>query len=286
MRKLLLVALLVGLPLAAAAQQRPLTTQEVETVPPGDVMVEFGFEFLQNKKFPLSGLEGDLTKVGVLDIHWGVSRAVEIQIQGTIRQFLSVSQQQPALVVPDLDPGENSTSDFGDFTLAVKAMLLPESRHRPALGVLFGFEMPNTDETQGIGLNTTNVFLRFLLQKRFGRLNLFGNVGLGILEAPTGNFTQNDVFLYGLGAVYPVHPQLNIVGEIAGRQSTRSTPANGPLAGTGSRSEARLGFQLFAGGYRWNFAGIAGLTENDADTGFFFGVSKRVTLYPGYQPTR
>lgn len=284
--RLLLPALLLVLPLAVAAQQRPLTTQEVETVPPGEVMVEFGFEYLQNKNFPLAGLEGDLTRVGVVDVHWGVSRAVEIQIQGAIRQFLSVSQQRSALVTPNLGRSDTSTSDIGDFTLAAKARLLPETEGRPSVGVLFGFELPNTDEALGIGLNTTNVFVRLMAQKHLGKLNLFGNLGLGIFEAPVGNFTQNDVILYGLGAVYPVHPRLNIVGEVAGRQSTRSTPVDSPLVGTGSRSEARLGFQLFAGGYRWNFAGIAGLTENDADTGFFFGVSKSLSLYPGYEPPR
>jgi len=284
MRKLLLAFVLVSLPFAAAAQERPLTTQPVETIPPGELLLQLGFEFLQDARFPLSGLEGDLTRVGVLDVHFGVSRAVELQIQGTIRQFLSVSNQQPAFVTPNLSRGGTSASDFGDITLATKIHLLRETEGRPAVGLRFGFEMPNTNEARGLGLNTTNVFVSLLGQKHFGKLNVFGNLGLGIQQAPAGLFSQNDVVLYGLGATYPVHKRVALLGEVAGRQSTRSTPATSALVGTGSRSEARLGFHVFAGGLRWDFAGLKGLTKDDAETGFIFGVSKQVTLWPGEAP--
>ncbi|MFQ5778347.1 MAG: hypothetical protein ACE5IP_10115 [Terriglobia bacterium] len=286
MRKLLPLLLLLGAPLVLVAQQHPLTTEEVITPRPGQAIVTLGFELLQDVRFPLSGLEGDLTRAGVVDVHFGVSRAAEIQIQGTIRNFLSVNSQQAALISPRLDRGGTSTSNVGDFTLAAKVRLLPETESRPAIGIRFGFEMPNSDEARGIGLNTTNVFFTLLGQRHYGKLNLFGNLGIGILQAPAGLFSQNDVILYGLGALYPVHERINLVGEIAGRQSTRSTPSTGPLAGTGSRSQARLGFQVFAGGLRWNFAGIAGLTKNDADTGFTFGVTREIQLFPSLQTGR
>ena len=257
MRRLLPALLLLVLAAPALAQERPLTTQPVETIPPGELLLQLGFEFLQDARFPLSGLEGDLSRIGVLDVHMGVSRAVELQIQGTIRQFLSVSQQNPAFVAPSLSRGGTSTSDFGDITLAAKMHLLRETESRPAIGLRFGFEMPNTNETRGIGLNTTNIVVTLLAQKHFGKLNVFGNAGLGILQAPAGLFSQNDVILYGLGATYPVHKRVTVVGEVAGRQSTRSTPVTSALVGTGSRSEARLGFQVFAGGFRWDFAGLA-----------------------------
>lgn len=278
-RRLLPLLLLLGAPLAVTAQQRPLATEEALTVRPGAALVQFGIEFLQDARFPLSGLEGDLTRVGVVDVRFGVSRAAEIQIQGTIRNFLSVSEQQPAFVTPVLSRSGSSTSDFGDFTLAAKFRLVEETESRPAFGVRFGFEMPNSNETRGIGLNTTNVFLTLLAQKHFGRLNLFGNIGFGILQAPAGLFSQNDVVLYGVGALYPVHERVNIVGEVAGRYSTRKTPVTSALVATGSRSQARLGLQVFAGGLRWDFAGLAGLTKDDPDSGFTFGVSKTVQLF-------
>ncbi len=253
---------------------------------PGAMLVQVGMEFLQDTRFPLSGLEGDLTRAGVLDVRFGVSRAAEIQIQGVIRNFLSVQQQTAGLVTPNLSRSGTSAADVGDFTLAAKFRLLQETETRPAVGLRFGYQMPNSDETRGIGLNTSNVFLTVLAQKHFGKLNVFGNVGVAILQAPAGLFTQNDVVLYGLGALYPVHPKVNVVGEVAGRWSSRSTSDDGPLSGTGSRSEARLGVQFFAAGLRWDLAGIAGLTRNDADTGFTFGVSKEIQLFPAYGPPR
>lgn len=279
-RRLLPLFLLLALPLAASAQQRPLLTEEAETVRPGVALLQLSFEFLQDARFPLSGLEGDLTRVGVVDVRFGVSRAAEIQIQGTIRNFLAVSEQRTAFVTPVLSRSGSSTSDFGDFTLAAKFRLVDETETRPAFGVRFGFEMPNSNETRGIGLNTTNVFFTVLAQKHFGKLNLFGNLGFAILQAPAGLFTQNDVILYGAGALYPVHERVNILGEVSGRYSTRNTPVTSALVSTGSRSQARLGLQVFAGGLRWDFAGLAGLTKDDPDSGFTFGVSKTVQLAP------
>ena len=280
----LFLLLAAGRPLRA--QERPLTTETLDIRPPGDMLIQFGFEFLQDARFPQSGLWGDLTRVGVVDVHIGVSRAAEIEIQGAIRQFLSVSEQTSAFITPTLSRAGTSTSDFGDFTVAAKFRLLAETDRRPAFGVRFGFEMPNSNEARGLGLNTTNVFFTLLAQKHFGKLNVFGNLGVGILQAPAGLFAQNDVILYGLGATYPVHARVNLVGEVAGRQSTRRTPVTSPLVGTGSRSQARLGVQIFAAGLRWDLAGIAGLTQNDPDTGFAFGITKNIRLWPGYETTR
>jgi len=286
MRRLLPLFIVLAVPLLAPAQQRPLITEEPLTVRPGAMLLQFGLEFLQGAQFPLSGLEGDLTRAGQVDVRFGISRAAELQIQGTIRNVLSVSGQQPAFVTPILSRSGSSTSDVGDFTVAAKFRLLPETQGRPALGVRFGFEMPNSDERRGIGTNTSNVFFTVLTQKHFGKLNLFGNVGLGILEGPSGLFTQNDVLLYGVAAIYPVHRQVNVLAEVAGRYSSRDTPPDGELAGTGSRSQARLGVQVFAGGFRWDFAGIAGLTNDDPDTGFTFGVTRDFQLWPAYSTTR
>src|SRR5215469_7530815 len=74
----------------AFAQERPLRTTDVETVPAGDVRAEVGFDFLQDVGFPLSGLRGDETSVGVLDLRMGVGKIVEVEVQGAIQNFLDV----------------------------------------------------------------------------------------------------------------------------------------------------------------------------------------------------
>jgi len=255
------------------AQQRPLLTEDVDVLPPGTLRIEAGVDFLQGAKFPASGLTGDLTRAGVIGINIGLSSNVEFQIEGVLQNFLSVNTVTPASVIPrSLQPG-GSTNDTGDFTLATKIKLRNETRRAPSLGFRFGVELPNSDETRGIGVNQTNAFGMILVGKKFGRdgrLNTFGNLGIGILTAPTEFFTQNDVLLYGLAGIYRLNNQINVVGEINGRANTRTGRA--PL-GTEPLSEARLGVQVKASGLRFDFAGIGGLTDFSPRSGVTFGVT-------------
>src|SRR3954470_23715335 len=75
----------------AGAQQRPLLTEDVDIIPPGSVRIEAGVDFVQNAKFPVSGLTGDLTRVGVIGINIGLAPNVEFQIDGVLQNFLSVN---------------------------------------------------------------------------------------------------------------------------------------------------------------------------------------------------
>jgi hypothetical protein len=170
-------------------------------------------------------------------------------------------------------PGTNSTNDIGDFTLSTKIKLRSETRHGPSLGFRLGIQLPNSNQSRGIGVNQTNAFGTLLFGKRFGkdsRVNLFGNVGIGILTAPLAQFTQNDVLLYGFAGIFRVHRQFNIAAEVNGRLNTRGGSA--PL-GTESQSEARLGMQIRASGLRFDIAGIAGLNEFSPRSGVTFGVT-------------
>jgi len=52
----------------ASGQQRPLKTDDAEILGTGRIRAEFGAEFLQGQRFSLSGLRGDLTRLGVSSI--------------------------------------------------------------------------------------------------------------------------------------------------------------------------------------------------------------------------
>lgn len=258
----------------AEAQQRPLITEDVDVLAPGTLRIEAGIDFLQNAKFPASGLTGDLTRIGVIGIHVGLSPNVEFQIEGVAQNFLSINSVSPNPAIPNtFAPGSNSTNDTGDFTLATKIKIRNETRRAPSLGFRFGVELPNSKEGRGIGVNQTNAFGVILVGKKFGhdeRLNTFGNIGLGILSAPTQRFIQNDVLLYGLAGIYRVNNQIDFAGEINGRANTRRGRA--PL-GTEPLSEARLGLRVRTSGLRFDFAGIAGLTDFSPRSGVTFGVT-------------
>jgi hypothetical protein len=257
------------------AQQRPLLTEDVDIIPPGSLRIEAGIDFVQNAKFPVSGLTGDLTRVGVIGVSVGLSPNVEFQIDGVVQNVLSInSATVPAPIQLGFNPANtNSTNDTGDFTLSTKIKLRAETRRGPSLGFRFGVQLPNSSQGRGIGLNQTNAFGSILIGKKFGRegrVNTFGNLGIAILTAPTEAFSQNDVLTYGFASIVRLTRHLNFAGEINGRANTR--PGNGPL-GTESQSEARLGMQIKASGLRFDFAGIAGLTDFSPRSGVTFGVT-------------
>lgn len=256
-------------------QQRPLITEDVDIIPPGSIRLETGIDFLQRAIFPVSGLNGDLTNVGVIGLNVGLSPNVEFQIEGTLRQLLGInSVRSPSAVPLNFDPVvTNTTNDIGDFTLAAKIKLRAESERAPSLGFRFGVQLPNSNQERGIGLNQTNAFGTILIGKKFGtdgRLNTFGNLGLAILSAPTEQFSQNDLLLYGVAGIFSLTKQLNIAGEVNGQASLRSGAA--PL-GTESQSQARLGFQFKTSGLRFDLAGIAGLNHFSPRSGITFGVT-------------
>jgi hypothetical protein len=256
--------------------QRPLITEDVDIAPQGSFQISGGVDFLQNAKFPLSGLKGELTRVGVINVSIGFAPNVEFQVEGVLRNFLSVNSAQSPAPIP-LVVNSGSTSDVGDFTLSTKIKLLNESRNLPALGFKLSVGLPNSNQAKGIGTNQINVFGNLLFQKKFGkkkgqtpRANIFGNLGIGIMSAPLERFTQNDVFLYGIAGIFRVNERINIATEVNGRANTRSGSA--PL-GTESVSEFRIGTQIKASGLRFDTAAILGLTKYSPRSGITFGVT-------------
>jgi len=258
------------------AQQRPLLTDDVDITTPGALDVGVGVDFFQDAKFPLSGLTGELTRVGDIRIRTGLASNVEVQIEGSMQNYLAVNSRTTPPPIPLLFMG-NSTNDIGDFTISAKIKVRSEGRVMPAIGLKFGYEMPNSNQARGIGTNQINVFGKVLLQKKFGsvvgrtpRFNAMGNLGLGIMTAPLERFTQNDVFLYGLAGIYRVTNHVNIASEVNGRVNTRGGTA--PL-GTESVGQFRIGTQIRTAGLRFDTAAAIGLTRFSPRSGIIFGVT-------------
>ena len=254
---------MLGLTLSSSAQQRPLLTDDIDITPSGALEISAGVDFYQDARFPLSGMRGDLTRVGDMRIKTGIASNVELQIEGVIQNYVSIdSITSPAI---PLSVRGNSTHDFGDITVSAKIKLRNETKYLPALGLKFGYELPNTDQAKGIGTNQINIFSKILLQKKFGtfaggtpRMNLMGNIGIGLMSAPLDRFSQNDVILYGLAGIYRITDHVNIVSEINGRASTRR---NAPI-GTESQGQFRIGAQFRASGLRFDTAAAFGITKN------------------------
>jgi hypothetical protein len=205
----------------------------------------------------------------------GLAPNVEVEYGGVIQNFLSINRQyRPSAIPLRLTPATNSTRGVGDFYMATKIKMRAETKRMPAIGSRFGVEMPNSDQSRGIGVNQINLFSTIIAGKTFGRLRVYGNVGLGIYTAPLEPFTQNDMFLYGLAATYRWSDRLTLAGELQGRANTRRNIPRG----TESDGAARIGARIRAAGLTWDVAGMRGLNRDSARTGISVGISYETFL--------
>jgi hypothetical protein len=256
----------------AAAQQRPLVTEDPEVIGAGLVLLEGGFDVSRDILFPASGLQGNLLRLPTLGVSLGISSIAELQIDGGIYQRLSITHTGvgAAPLAHLLDVTGSKTSDVEDIVLATKIKILSETPSRPAFGVRFATKLPNAGNESGLGLDTTDFHAQVLVGKTVRSIRVVGNVGLGILADPTRGDNQNDVLLYGISVARAVREGMEVVGELNGRATTRSGTAP---AGTESRSTVRLGGRLTRGTVRLDAGLLLGLTSRDPGFGITAGAT-------------
>jgi hypothetical protein len=266
----LLYAVLTCLPALAAAQSRPLVTEDPETVPSGFILIEGGVDYFNQAIFPAAGLTGNLWRIGTFGLSLGVSSIAEIQIDGGFRNSLSITAFNPGPLAKYLELDGTTTSDVEDFSIGTKVRFLSETERRPAMAVRFFTRLPNASNESGLGLDTTDFNFGFAIAKTIQSVRVAGNVGFGILGDPARGDRQNDVFNYGASVARAVAQGVEIVGEINGRLNTRSgTP---PIA-TESRALMRVGSRFTRGPVRVDGGLIIGVTSVDPTWGFTAGVT-------------
>ena len=204
-------------------------TPTLTFVPKGTMRVTAGARFLDDVEIPYSGLAGDLWQLGLVRVDVGFGSRVEVRIQGAVQQRLEIDRDasDPR---PPTDPTGGTTTDSGDFSILTIAQVMPERGWKPAFGLRVEVKLPNTNQARGIGTNTTDVLLSVPARKRYGKLLLFSDLGVGILTTPRNAQRQTDVLLYGLAAAYEATPRWMLSGELFGRWSSA-----GGVPGTGNR---------------------------------------------------
>ncbi len=263
------VVLLAAAP--AAAQQRPLVTEDPETVGAGLILLEGGFDVQRGVVYPVSGLEGNLLRLPALGVSFGLSSIAELQIDGGIYNRLTVTSRRPAPLAHLVDFTGNQTSDVEDIVLATKIKLISEAPGRPALGIRFATSLPNAGTESGLGLDTTDFFASALIGKTVQSVRIVGNVGLGILGDPTVGHRQGDVMTYGLSLARAVRQGVEIVGEINGRYMPTDDNATPP--GSDSRAAMRIGGRVTQGTVRLDGGFIIGMTARDPSFGITAGLT-------------
>jgi hypothetical protein len=262
-RMLLMVCLVC--PLAAYGQQRPLKTDDAEILGTGRIRAEVGIEFLQGQRYSLSGLRGDLIRLGVVAIHVGAGEFAEFQISGVMQDSLSISGRTAPVVAPEFSG--DSTSDYGNLVLGTKLKLAGEKGMRPAIAFKFAVELPNANQGSGLGNDETEFYSSLLFKKHFGRTQILADLGFAILGSPVIPGRQTDPLTYGVAVILPVHRSANLVAEISGRQG----PAH--RVGNENKSQVRAGLQFRTGAIRWDAGGVAGLMRYDSKSGVIFGAT-------------
>jgi hypothetical protein len=256
----------------AAAQQRPLVTEDPEVIGPGLMLIEGGFDYSKDILYPTSGLQGDLLRAPTLGLSFGLSSIAELQVDGGFYNHLNVKQRNvgPAPLASQLTFTGDSTHAVEDIVIATKIRLASEKPSRPAFGLRFATRLPNASNESGLGLDTTDFHAQLLVGKTSRSVRIVGNIGLGILGDPTRGDNQNDVLDYGVSVARAVKEGVEIVGEVNGRANTRSST---PPVGTESRGTMRVGGRFTKGTVRIDAGILLGMTSRDPGFGFTAGAT-------------
>jgi hypothetical protein len=263
-----LLSCFLVVPALAAGQQRPLVTEDPETIGEGRVLVEGGVDYRRDAEFPASGLEGHLLRAPLFGISVGISSIAEVQFDGGFYNHLAITQRTTAPLSAMVTATGDSTSSIEDLVVGTKVRLAAEGVSRPSFGVRFATKLPSASNESGLGLDTTDFHVSLLVAKTVQSVRLVGNLGLGILGDPTRGDRQNDVLTYGVSFARALTDAAEVVGEVNGRVDTRN---GDPPPGTESSSTARLGGRYTSGALRVDAAVLLGLTEHDSPFGFAAG---------------
>ncbi len=74
------------------AQQRPLQTEDPETIGAGRILIEAGLDYNRDVYFPVSGLRGNHVTMPAFGVSLGVSSIAEIQIDWGVYQKLRITR--------------------------------------------------------------------------------------------------------------------------------------------------------------------------------------------------
>ena len=253
----------------AIAQQRPLQTEDPETIGAGRILIEAGLNYDRDVYLPVSGLRGNLFTVPTLGVSLGVSSIAEIQMQIGGYQQMAITDRvmtAPFASVLLLDDS-GSTDDLEDMHVGAKVRLVSEGVRRPSIASRFSTRLPNAGNESGLGKDMQDFETSILLAKTVQSVRVVGNVGLLMLGNPTRPAAQDDLLFYNLSVARAISPAAEIVGEFVGRANFARTTT----PGAEDRGLLRFGARYTHAGVRLDGGILLGLTPRDPEIGFTAG---------------
>ena len=254
----------------ALGQQRPLKTEDPETVGSGRALIEAGLDYNRDVFLPVSGLRGNHITVPAFGLSLGVSSIAEIQLDWGIYQKLNITEQVAGAPLSDLllvDGGR--TDDFGDIHIGAKVRLLSETARRPAIGSWFSTRLPNAGNESGLGKDVQDFASAVTIGKTVQSVRVVANIGMLMIGRPTEAVAQDDLLIYGLSVARAVSANSELIGEFVGRANF----ANLVTPGAEDRGLLRFGARYTKSGVRIDGGILLGLTSYDPEFGLTAGLT-------------
>jgi hypothetical protein len=250
------------------AQQRPLQTEDPETIGSGRILIEAGLDYNRDVNLPVSGLRGNMLTVPTVGVSLGVSSIAEIQMHLGGYQQMAITDRNPnAPFASFLQIDGTDTDDLEDMHIGAKVRLLSETANRPSIATRFSTRLPNAGNESGLGKDMQDFETSVLLAKTVQSVRIVGNVGLLMLGNPTQPAAQDDLLFYNLSVARAVSQAAEVVGEFVGRANF----ANTTTVGAEDRGLLRFGARYTYAGVRVDGGILLGLTPRDPDIGFTAG---------------
>jgi hypothetical protein len=263
---LLIVHFLCAIPVFA--QQRPLQTEDPETIGSGRILIEAGIDYNRDVNLPVSGLRGNLFTVPTLGVSLGVSSIAEIQMHvGGYQQMVITGRNPAAPFASFLQIDGDETDDLEDMHIGAKVRLLSETAGRPSIATRFSTRLPNAGNESGLGKDMQDFETSVLIAKTVQSVRIVGNVGLLMLGNPTQPAAQDDLLFYNLSVARAISAAAEVVGEFVGRANF----ANTTTPGAEDRGLLRFGARYTYAGVRVDGGILLGLTPRDPEIGFTAG---------------
>jgi Putative MetA-pathway of phenol degradation len=263
-----LTALLLCHTPAAFAQQRPLLTEDPETIGAGRMLIEGGAEWERDVFLPVSGLRGNTFSL-VPGVSIGVSSIAEIQFDGGLYQRMDITQRSPAPFSQILTISGDSTSDSDDLSVGAKIRFLSETPGRPGMAFRFSTRLPNASNESGLGTDTQDFTASLIAGKTVQSIRVVFNGGLQIVTDPTQGARQDDLFAFGVSLARAITNAVEVVGEYTGRVHFADIVA----PGAENRGAFRFGGRLTHRSVRIDAAVVLGVTPRDPEFGLSAGAT-------------
>ena len=268
-----LIAMLAAAP--AAAQQRPLVTEDPEVIGAGLILIEGGFDYSRDVAVSRVGPAGQ--PAAPADARRELRHQLDRGAADRRRHSTTVWRSPIPASAPRRSPISSTSpatppSDVDDIVVATKIRTRRRNGGPPGVRRCASPPSCPTPATRAASASTRPTSMcRSLVGKTVRSIRIVGNVGLGILGDPTAGTIRTTSSTTVSRWRGRSKEGVELVGEVNGRASTTQRHAAGraPKAGP----SIRLGGRFTRGTVRIDGGILLGITSRDPSFGFTAGAT-------------